>query len=1592
MSSSAKPRSSIRLAAGGLVLAGVISVLSISGASAAFQAQAQAGRGPVRQAQVLEEERTGVSSPVGLAFSSATNAFYVLGGRRGSRGPLSEADVATLTPFNLSPDSDRSGSARLAAAVQDPINIAFDPRGNRLLLLSHARELLEVRALGSGDLDRGSLNRRDATRLELQNPQGMTVDPSSGAVYVLDAGSSSIVRVEPDASGRYETGTTSEIDLRPSGLTGVRGLAFDPATGNLQVGSGQTLYELTTGGVVVSIRDLSGLELATPEGMVFAPSGDLTDASSQSSLYVADSGTASGTGQIVELSLAPQVVVAAIDFTASLVRTIDTAAFNPPSPDPSGLTYLPQSNTLLMTDGEVEETVNGITHFRGVNVWEMTLTGNVVDTANISKVAPTQVPMTNEPVGVTWKPSNGHYFVSEDGGKRVYDLNPGGDGNIGTSDDSWTSFSTLGVGNGDPEGITYDTQNDRLFVADGVNAEIYEYTTAGALVSHFDVQRYAVADPETVEFNAATGTLFVLSNRQSGPIIIETTRSGALLKTIDVSAAPEHRPAGLAYAPASNGSGVKRFYWADREIDNNNDPNIVDGKIFEFTAPGGPANNPPTITSDGGLATATTSVPENQTAVTDVDATDPDAGNTLTYSISGGADAAKFSIVASTGVLTFVTAPDFEAPTDADGNNIYDVTVSVSDGNGGSDSQAIAVTVTDVPDTTQPPEITSDGGGPTAAKSVSENQTAVTDVDATDPDVGDTLTYLISGGADAASFSIVPATGVLTFVSAPNYEGPTDSGANNVYDVTVSVSDGNGGSDSQAIAVTVTNVNEFVPGITSDGGGTTATFSRPENQTAVTDVDASDGDGDALTYSISGGADAADFAINPSDGVLTFAAPPDFEAPADANLDNVYEVVVDVSDGTFSDTQTISVTVTGVPETPVITSDGGEATATKSVPENETAVTDVNASDGDGDTLTYSIPGGADADDFVINSSDGVLTFASPPDFEQPVDANGDNIYEVTVQASDGGLSDTQAITVTVTNVVDTNQPPVITSDGGGATAAKSVLENQTAVTDVDATDANPGDTLIYSKSGTDAAHFTIDPLSGVLAFLVAPDFEAPADAGANNVYDVTVEVSDGFLSDTQAIAVTVLGVNEFTPVVTSDGGDATAAKSVPENQTAVTDVDASDGDGDTLTYSISGGADAASFSIVPATGVLTFVSAPNFEVPTDSGANNVYDVSVQVSDGTTTDTQAIAVTVTNVPENPVITSDGGGATAAKSAPENQTAVTDVDASDGDGDTLTYSISGGADAASFSIVPATGVLTFVSAPNFEAPTDSGANNVYDVTVAASDGSLSDTQAIAVTVTDVVEGSGSQLYFSLRAAATVGGVAAANEDIVFFNGTSFSLAFDGSDVGIATLRIDAFSWVDATRLLLSFDVAGTVPGIAGTVDDSDVVLFTSTSLGPVTAGTFSMYFQGADVGLTTDAEDVDAVELLPNGRILLSTVGAVGVTGVSGVDEDLLEFTPTSLGNVTAGTFTMYFDGSDVGLSTTADEDVDATAVDTAGKIYLSTLGPFAVTGVSGADEDVFVFTPTSLGSVTAGTFSPTLYFDGSVHGLAANDVFAIDLP
>jgi len=319
------------------------------------------------------------------------------------------------------------------------------------------------------------------------------------------------------------------------------------------------------------------------------------------------------------------------------------------------------------------------------------------------------------------------------------------------------------------------------------------------------------------------------------------------------------------------------------------------------------------------------------------------------------------------------------------------------------------------------------------------------------------------------------------------------------------------------------------------------------------------------------------------------------------------------------------------------------------------------------------------------------------------------------------------------------NEAPAIKSNGGGATASVSVAENSTAVTTVTATDADTVETQAYSISGgADLAKFTINATSGALAFAFAsaPNFESPTDDGGDNVYDVTVQVSDGLLTDSQDIAVTVTDVNEAPSVALSNMTTTLAEDAVTSPAIKVADITISDDALGTNVLSLSG-ADAALFEIVGGELRLKAGTLLDFET------NPTLNVTVEVDDssigGTPDDMDARAISITNVNEAPVITSNGGGATASVSVAENSTAVTTVIATDVDaGATQTYFIFGGADSAKFTINASSGALAFASAPNFESPTDVGGDNVYDVTVQVSDGSLTDSQAIAVTVTNANE--------------------------------------------------------------------------------------------------------------------------------------------------------------------------------------------------------------------------------------------------------------
>jgi hypothetical protein len=225
----------------------------------------------------------------------------------------------------------------------------------------------------------------------------------------------------------------------------------------------------------------------------------------------------------------------------------------------------------------------------------------------------------------------------------------------------------------------------------------------------------------------------------------------------------------------------------------------------------------------------------------------------------------------------------------------------------------------------------------------------------------------------------------------------------------------------------------------------------------------------------------------------------------------------------------------------------------------------------------------------------------------------------------------------------------------------------------------------------------------------------------------------------------------------------------------------------------------------------------------------------------------------------------------------------------------------------------------------------------------------------------------------------------NADIYSWDGATFARVLDASGAGSVGLpgaaNVDAVVVVDADTIYLSFNGNDTNVPTIGNVQDVDIILYD--------AGAWSFYFDGSDVGLADGTgEDVDAFEILPGGDLIFSTNAGGSVPGVTGfADEDLIRFTPTSLGVNTSGTWSMYFDASDVGLTNTS-EDINGVAV-VGGDIYITTTGNFGVSGLSGQGADVFICHGPTLGVNSACT-SFSLYFDGSAEDVT-NALDAIDM-
>ena len=1010
--------------------------------------------------------------------------------------------------------------------------------------------------------------------------------------------------------------------------------------------------------------------------------------------------------------------------------------------------------------------------------------------------------------------SNSKPTFAQESLTKAVDENSSSGTNVGsatTATDTDNDTLTYTLSGTDSGSFTVDS-NGQIKTKSGVTYN-FESKSSYSVTLHVRDNKDAAGNTNATNDDSVAITINITNVDEPGTISISGTESGGSVLTAsltDIDGAPSSVNWVWARGNMSDGSGtfspisfvILNTYTtvaADvgkyvRATASYTDPEGSGKSAFGVSGQIGASNAEPTFSN----MSATRTLPENSGAGVNVvggtiTATDSDSGDTLTYSLTG-TDAGSFEINASGQIQTKTGVNhnfNFEAT-----KNSYSVTVQVRDskdaaGNANTsvdDTIAVTINLTNV---NEPPTISG-----STSKSVPENSTAVATYTASDPDASTSYTWSVEG-ADGAQFQI-NTSGVLTFGTAPNFEMPNQAGSTvNRYEVTVKVVD-NGSpqqSDTHEVTVTVTNINEAP---TIDAGP--VSFNSDENtatSTVVATYQASDVDANSnLTWSLEGN-DAGDFTITKNavtqHGELKFKNVPNFEIPTDTGTNNEYDITVKVRDnhtGQLSDTREVAITVNNVNETPVIS-----GTASPSFAEIEFDLLDADlmdtdyvigtytAADQESDTITWA-KSGTDAGHFTIDSMTGVLSFSIRPDFENPVNMDSDNVYEVVVEAMDdnstsgsgGAKTGTYAVAVTVTNVDET---PEITSTSTAHEAPSfAEIEWDAATVDLDvqtytARDEEDGtQPITWSLGGVDGGDFNITTNAtngeGVLSFKNRPNFEDPkgtpemANGPPDNTYEIIVKAKDT-TSKTRDYPVTVTVTNiDETPEITSKPAFIISFPETPYDSATppgvVATFNARDEEGDEITWSLDA-ADRAIFAIsknASGEGVLTFSTAsvpefkrPDYERPEDADGNGSYIVLVVATDpGAHSGLSEHVVQVTDVNERPEFI---GPITTAVTYDENDTIdVASYSARDEEPGGLggvTWSLTG--DDASDFVIDTGGIVTFVNTPSYETPTGSHSDgtdidgNEYQFTVVATDiqsGSsrLDVRTEVTVTVADLEE--------------------------------------------------------------------------------------------------------------------------------------------------------------------------------------------------------------------------------------------------------------
>ncbi len=443
---------------------------------------------------------------------------------------------------------------------------------------------------------------------------------------------------------------------------------------------------------------------------------------------------------------------------------------------------------------------------------------------------------------------------------------------------------------------------------------------------------------------------------------------------------------------------------------------------------------------------------DENTAVSGTVGTSDADGTVVSHALVSGVDKGSL-IFLEDGSWSFDPNGEFD-DLDAGENEQVTFTYRATDNDGArSETKTVTITVTGV-DAANVAPVATDGSASTSEDSIlSGSVPAATDADGT-----------IAGYALVSDV----ARGDLTFNSDGTYSfnpdgdfDALDDGESEQVTFTYRATDNDGAQSAvKTVTITVTGVDpETVAPVATDGSAGT-----DENTAVSGTVGTSDADGTVVSHALV--SDVAKGALTfLEDGSWSFDPNGEFEALNSGESEQVaFTYRATDNDGAQSAAKTVTITVTGVDAAnvaPVITS----ASAFK-VAENTTAVAGIMATDADGDTPVFSIASGADAFLFKIDASTGALSFKSAPDFEEPGDSDGNNVYEVAVRASDGAASDTETLTITVTDedgvVIKGSKKKDVVNDG---TTAKG---QPTATGEEDTITGKGGNDKLHGAGGND--------------------------------------------------------------------------------------------------------------------------------------------------------------------------------------------------------------------------------------------------------------------------------------------------------------------------------------------------------------------------------------------------------------------------------------------------------------------------------------------------------------------------------------------